>query len=136
MQLKAQREHQIKLQSLKLKLRKLRARLKTLQSDYGSPAADEDQQETEKSEMETLKDLKTATEEAIVELQHEATKAVKKASKRKGEEQIIQEPGAILLDLSPGTQGLSLLYKPRSRVRLSRIFIQLSPSTFPQSLSM
>lgn len=83
--MKAQREHQTKLKSLKQKLRKLRARLKALQSDYSSQSTDEDQQETEKSEMDTLKDLKTATEEAILELQRQATQTAKKASNKKGE---------------------------------------------------
>lgn len=60
-----------------MKLRRLREKLHKLKSDY---QYSEDEEETEKSEMETLKDLKKATEQAIRELQVEAVKA----SKRKG----------------------------------------------------
>ena len=60
-----------------MKLRRLREKLHKLKSDY---QYSEDEEETEKSEMETLKDLKKATEQAIRELQVEAAKA----NKRKG----------------------------------------------------
>ena len=62
---------------LKMKLRRLREKLRKLKADYNY---NDDEEETEKSEMETLKDLKQATEQAIRELQEEAVRA----SKRKG----------------------------------------------------
>ena len=60
-----------------MKLKRLREKLRKLKVDY--KYADEEE-ETAKSEMETLKDLKKATEQAIRELQVEAAKA----NKRKG----------------------------------------------------
>ena len=60
-----------------MKLRRLREKLRKLKADYNY---NDDEEETEKSEMETLKDLKQATEQAIRELQEEAVRA----SKRKG----------------------------------------------------
>lgn len=60
-----------------MKLRKLREKLRRLKTEY---KYSDDEEETEKSEMETLKDLKKATEQAIRELQVEASKA----DKRKG----------------------------------------------------
>lgn len=65
------------LQDLKVKLRRLRAKLRKLKAEY---KYSEDEEESEKSEMSTLQDLKRATEQAIRELQIEAAKA----SKRKG----------------------------------------------------
>lgn len=60
-----------------MKLRRLREKLRKLKADYNY---NDDEEETEKSEMETLKDLKQATEQAIRELQEEAVRA----NKRKG----------------------------------------------------
>ena len=60
-----------------MKLRRLREKLRRLKTEY---KYSDDEEETEKSEMETLKDLKKATEQAIRELQVEAAKA----DKRKG----------------------------------------------------
>lgn len=51
--------------------------MRKLKADYNY---NDDEEETEKSEMETLKDLKQATEQAIRELQEEAVRA----NKRKG----------------------------------------------------
>lgn len=81
-QLKAHREHQRKLKELKMKLRRLREKLRKLKADYNY---NDDEEETEKSEMETLKDLKQATEQAIRELQEEAVRA----NKRKGLKKLI-----------------------------------------------
>ena len=61
-----------------MKLRRLRAKLRKLKSDY---KYSEDEEQSEKSEMDTLQDLKRATEQAIRELQVEAAKA----NKRKGQ---------------------------------------------------
>ena len=69
-------------QELKMKLRRLREKLRKLKSDY---QYSEDEEETEKSEMDTLKDLKKATEQAIRELQVEAVKA----NKRKGKNSLL-----------------------------------------------
>ena len=65
-------------QDLKVKLRRLRAKLRKLKAEY---QYSEDEEQSEKSEMDTLQDLKRATEQAIRELQVEAAKA----NKRKGE---------------------------------------------------
>ena len=65
-----------------MKLRRLREKLRKLKSDY---QYSEDEEETEKSEMDTLKDLKKATEQAIRELQVEAVKA----NKRKGKNSLL-----------------------------------------------
>lgn len=81
-QLKANKEHQKKLKDLKVKLRRLRAKLRKLKAEY---KYSEDEEESEKSEMSTLQDLKRATEQAIRELQIEAAKA----SKRKGVKKLI-----------------------------------------------
>ena len=71
------KKHPISPKELKMKLRRLREKLRRLKTEY---KYSDDEEETEKSEMETLKDLKKATEQAIRELQVEAAKA----DKRKG----------------------------------------------------
>ena len=71
------KKHPISPKELKMKLRRLREKLRRLKTEY---KYSDDEEETEKSEMETLKDLKKATEQAIRELQVEAGKA----EKRKG----------------------------------------------------
>ena len=61
-----------------MKLRRLRTKLRKLKAQY---QYSEDEEQSEKSEMDTLQDLKRATEQAIRELQVEAAKA----NKRKGD---------------------------------------------------
>jgi len=63
-----------------MKLRKLRTKLRKLKSEY---QYSEDEEQSEKSEMDTLQDLKRATEQAIRELQVEAAKANKRKGKHK-----------------------------------------------------
>lgn len=64
-----------------MKLRRLRTKLRKLKAEY---QYSEDEEQSEKSEMDTLQDLKRATEQAIRELQVEAAKA----NKRKGENEM------------------------------------------------
>lgn len=65
-----------------MKLRRLRTKLRKLKAEY---QYSEDEEQSEKSEMDTLQDLKRATEQAIRELQVEAAKA----NKRKGVKKLI-----------------------------------------------
>ena len=76
-QLQANAEHEHKLKVLKLKLKKLRGKLMKLKSEYKESEDTYNKSEMEKSqksEMETLRDLKKATEEAIGELKSETSK--------------------------------------------------------------
>ena len=63
-----------------MKLRRLREKLRKLKSEYKYSDNSLDQEESEKSELDTLQDLKKATEQAIRELQVETNRA----NKRKG----------------------------------------------------
>lgn len=82
-------------QDLKMKLRRLRAKLRKLKAEY---QYSEDEEQSEKSEMDTLQDLKRATEQAIRELQVEAAKANKRKGERKSHDRFMKE--FILLFLS------------------------------------
>ena len=84
-------------QDLKVKLRRLRAKLRKLKAAY---QYSEDEEQSEKSEMDTLQDLKRATEQAIRELQVEAAKANKrkgenKRKKGKREDQVSRRPQSV-----------------------------------------
>lgn len=80
-------------QDLKVKLKRLRAKLRKLKTEYNYS---EDEEQSEKSEMDTLQDLKRATEQAIRELQVEAAKA----NKRKGQGLIVyRKPTTFLLQI-------------------------------------
>jgi len=71
-----------------MKLRKLRTKLRKLKSEY---QYSEDEEQSEKSEMDTLQDLKRATEQAIRELQVEAAKANKRKGEHKSHNRLIKE---------------------------------------------
>ena len=71
-----------------MKLRRLRAKLRKLKAEY---QYSEDEEQSEKSEMDTLQDLKRATEQAIRELQVEAAKANKRKGRHKSHDRFIKE---------------------------------------------
>ena len=72
-QSKAHKQHQKRLQGLKAKLKKLRVRLEQLQtpSSKQDTITAEEEQEHANSEMDTLNDLKMATQDAIKELDND-----------------------------------------------------------------
>ncbi|KAK3739451.1 hypothetical protein QZH41_017296, partial [Actinostola sp. cb2023] len=91
-QIHANREHQRRLKNLKEKLRMLREKLHKLKLQYDDGDDDDGDNEnditsdlTEKSELDTLDDLKNETEEAIKELRTEMAKVIR----RKGGKKVI-----------------------------------------------